>query len=55
MQTWFKTLISRSINTWDKGNLRNINTIKGDISKVLKCRGCWKILRTKRWSKAIKI
>ncbi len=54
MQAWFKTLISRSINTWDKGNLTNINTIKGDISKILKCRGCWKILKTKRWSKAIK-
>jgi hypothetical protein len=54
VQTLFKTFISRNINTGDKGNLRNINTIKGEISKILKCRECWKILRTKRWSKAIK-
>jgi len=54
VQTWVKTFISRSINTGDKGNLRNINTIKGDISKYKNCRECQKILRTKRWSKAIK-
>jgi hypothetical protein len=37
-----------------QGQFKKYKYNEGYISKILKCKGCWNILRTKRWSKAIK-